>query len=87
MTTAGFEPVHGTDGIAPGGRGIIRNCWFGKTQGYNDSIDFTGGTATGRLIAGGEGRRVIRPMFAGQNPAPTEQAMRHRLRRDGLWFR
>lgn len=46
-----------------------------------------GDEAAGRLIAGGEGRRVIRPMFAGQNPAPTEQAMRHRLRRDGLWFR
>ena len=43
--------------------------------------------AVARLIKGGEGRRVIRPIFAGQNPPATEQAMRHRLRRDGLWFR
>ncbi len=49
-STAGFEPVHGTDGIAPGGRGIIRNCWFGKTQGYNDSIDFSGGNRPGPIL-------------------------------------
>ncbi len=49
-STAGFEPVHGTGGIAPGGRGIIRNCWFGKTQGYNDSIDFTGGNRPGPIL-------------------------------------
>lgn len=46
-----------------------------------------GDEAVARLIKGGEGRRVIRPIFAGQNPPATEQAMRHRLRRDGLWFR
>ena len=49
-STAGFEPVHGTGGIAAGGRGIIRNCWFGKTQGYNDSIDFTGGNRPGPVL-------------------------------------
>ncbi|HRT56487.1 MAG TPA: lamin tail domain-containing protein [Candidatus Paceibacterota bacterium] len=41
--SAGFELVHGTGGIKAGGRGIIRNCFFGKPVGYNDVIDFTGG--------------------------------------------
>lgn len=49
-STAEFEPVHGTGGIAAGGRGIIRNCTFGKTMGYNDSIDFTGGNRPGPIL-------------------------------------
>ncbi len=49
-STAAFEPVHGSGGIAAGGRGIIRNCWFGKTMGYNDSIDFTGGNRPGPVL-------------------------------------
>lgn len=40
---AGFELVHGTGGIKTGGRGIVRDCFFGGTFGYNDIMDFTGG--------------------------------------------
>ena len=40
---AAFELVHGTAGIKTGGRGIIRDCFFGAVNGYNDVIDFTGG--------------------------------------------
>lgn len=43
--------------------------------------------AVQRLIAEGEGRSRIRPMFDGENPPPTEKATRQRLRRAGLWFR
>lgn len=42
-TTAAFELVHGTGGIKAGGRGIVRECFFGGTSGYNDIMDFTGG--------------------------------------------
>ena len=49
-STASFEPVHGSGGIAPGGQAIIRRCWFGKTLGYSDSIDFTGGNRPGPIL-------------------------------------
>jgi hypothetical protein len=42
-TTAAFELVHGTGGIKAGGRGIVRDSFFGTTTGYNDIMDFTGG--------------------------------------------
>ena len=42
-STAPFELVHGTGGIKAGGRGIVRDCFFGTTSGYNDIMDFTGG--------------------------------------------
>jgi hypothetical protein len=48
--TTGFEPLHGTGGIAAGGHGIIRNCVFGLTQGYFDTIDFTGGNRPGPIL-------------------------------------
>ncbi|MDB6071219.1 MAG: exported protein of unknown function, partial [Verrucomicrobiales bacterium] len=48
--TGSFEPVHGTGGIAAGGQGVIRRCRFGKTSGYNDSIDFTGGNRPGPIL-------------------------------------
>lgn len=41
--TAAFELTHGTLGIKAGGRGIVRDCFFGKTLGYNDVFDFSGG--------------------------------------------
>jgi hypothetical protein len=41
--TTGFELLHGGSGIKSGGRGIIRDSFFGKTIGYNDAMDFTGG--------------------------------------------
>lgn len=37
-----FELVHGADGIKKQGRGIFRNCFFGKVHGYTDAMDFTG---------------------------------------------
>lgn len=42
-TTAAFELVHGTGGIKSGGRGIVRDCFFGSSTGYNDIMDFTSG--------------------------------------------
>ena len=41
--TTAFELLHGTGGIKSGGRGIVRDCFFGTTIGYNDVMDFTGG--------------------------------------------
>jgi hypothetical protein len=42
--TAGFELLHGNGGIKSGGRGIVRDCFFGvTTSGNNDVMDFTGG--------------------------------------------
>jgi hypothetical protein len=38
-----FELVHGTGGIKAGGRGIVRDSFFGHTNGYSDAMDFTGG--------------------------------------------
>ncbi len=58
-TTAGFEPVHGTLGVKAGGRGIFRQCWFGKVTGYNDALDFTGGQRPGPVL------QVIDCAFAG----------------------
>ncbi len=60
-STAGFEPVHGSSGIAAGGRAIVRDCWFGKTQGYNDTIDFTGGNRPGPIL------HVINCVFTGSD--------------------
>jgi hypothetical protein len=42
-TTTQFELLHGAGGIKSGGRGIVRDSFFGSTTGYNDIIDFTGG--------------------------------------------
>lgn len=41
--TDAFELIHGTGGIKAGGRGIVRDCFFGAANGYNDVMDFTGG--------------------------------------------
>lgn len=41
--TDAFELVHGTGGIKALGRGIVRDCFFGAANGYNDVMDFTGG--------------------------------------------
>ena len=41
--STGFELAHGTGGIKAGGRGVFLRNYFGRTQGYNDVIDFTGG--------------------------------------------
>lgn len=48
--TASFEPAHGTGGIPTGGRGIIRDCYFGKASGYNDVFDFTGGNRPAPIL-------------------------------------
>ena len=41
--TTPFELCHGTGGIKSGGHGIFSRNFFGKTIGYNDVVDFTGG--------------------------------------------
>ncbi len=41
-TTGEFEPVHGSGGVKAGGRAIVRECFFGSSDGYSDIIDFTG---------------------------------------------
>lgn len=38
-----FELLHGSGGIKTGGRGIVRDSFFGTTIGYYDVMDFTGG--------------------------------------------
>ena len=57
--TAAFELVHGTGGIAAGGEGIIRDCWFGVANGYNDVVDFTGGNRPGPIL------QVLNNVFTG----------------------
>ncbi len=49
-TPAGFEPVHGSGGIKSGGRGIVRDSFFGSTTNYNDIMDFTGGNRPNQPI-------------------------------------
>jgi hypothetical protein len=49
-TTAGFELVHGAGGIKSGGRGIVRDSFFGSTTNYNDIMDFTGGNRPNQPI-------------------------------------
>lgn len=49
-STAPFELLHGTGGIKNGGRGIVRDCYFGSTSGYNDIMDFTGGNRPNQPI-------------------------------------
>jgi hypothetical protein len=48
--TTGFELAHGTGGIRPGGRGVFLRNFFGRAQGYNDVIDFTGGNRPGPIL-------------------------------------
>lgn len=45
---AGNEPVH-FSGMPANGHALIKNCVFGAPQGYNDSIDFTGGNRPGPI--------------------------------------
>jgi uncharacterized repeat protein (TIGR01451 family) len=49
-TTASFEPVHGTGGVKPGGRGLFLRNFFSPITGYNDSIDFSGGHRPGPIV-------------------------------------
>jgi hypothetical protein len=48
--TGAFEPVHGAQGIKSGGRGLFLRNFFGKTSGYNDTVDFTGGNRPGPVV-------------------------------------
>jgi len=48
--TSGFEMVHGTGGIKAGGHGVIMRSFFGAPNGYNDTIDFTGGNRPGPIV-------------------------------------
>ncbi|MCX8155774.1 MAG: lamin tail domain-containing protein [Verrucomicrobiae bacterium] len=45
-----LEPVHGTGGIKPGGRGLFYRNYFGAVTGYNDTVDFTGGKRPGPIL-------------------------------------
>jgi hypothetical protein len=49
-SSAGFELIHGNGGIKAGGRGIVRDSFFGNTTGANDIMDFTGGNRPGQPI-------------------------------------
>ena len=40
--TASFEMLRGSGGIKAGGRGIIRDSFFGSAMGYSDAVDYTG---------------------------------------------
>jgi hypothetical protein len=59
--TAGIEQVHGTGGIRAGGRGIILRNFFGRTIGYNDTIDFTGGNRPNPIL------QIIDNVFMGSD--------------------
>jgi hypothetical protein len=41
--TASFEMVKGTGSIKSGGRGIVRDSFFGRAKGHSDALDFAGG--------------------------------------------
>jgi hypothetical protein len=49
-----FEGVHGAAAPSPGGRAIVRDCFFGKIHSipsdYNDVLDFTGGNRPGTIF-------------------------------------
>ncbi len=49
-TTASIEPIHGTGGIRTGGHGVFVRNFCGKVNGYNDTIDFTGGNRPGPIV-------------------------------------
>ena len=59
--TAAFEPVHGSGGLKAGGRGIFLRNFFGRVNGYNDSLDFTGGNRPGPIL------QVINNVFMGSD--------------------
>lgn len=48
--SAAIEPVHGTGGIKAGGRGLFYRNYFGAVNGYNDTVDFTGGNRPGPIL-------------------------------------
>ncbi|MFO1514816.1 MAG: hypothetical protein U1F83_18210 [Verrucomicrobiota bacterium] len=50
QATAQFEPVHGTGGIRSDGQGILLRNFFGKANGYNDVVDFTGGNRPAPIL-------------------------------------
>src|SRR6185295_3561964 len=59
--TGSFEPVHGTQGIKAGGRGIVQRNFWGRISGYNDAFDFTGGNRPGPIL------QVLNNVFAGSD--------------------
>ncbi len=44
------EMLHGVNGIPAGGYGIFRDNYFGRTWGFNDTIDFTGGQRPSAIL-------------------------------------
>lgn len=65
--TRSFELIHGSGPIPAGGRGIIRDCFFGKPMSvwpsgsFNDTIDFTGGNRPGPII------QILNNVFVGSD--------------------
>jgi len=65
--TRTFELIHGNGPIPAGGRGIIRDCFFGKPMSiwpdgsFNDTIDFTGGNRTSPII------QILNNVFVGSD--------------------
>lgn len=60
-STAAFEPIHGSSGVRADGRALFLRNFVGRTLGYNDSIDFTGGNRPGPII------QVIDNVFTGSD--------------------
>ena len=60
-TTAAFEPIHGASGVKAGGRAIFVRNFHGRTLGYNDTIDFTGGNRPGPIL------HVLDSVFTGSD--------------------
>jgi len=59
--TAGFELCHGTGGVRTDGHGLFLRNFFGKANGYNDVVDFTGSQRgnpivhfIGNVVTGGD---------------------------------
>ena len=57
--TSAPEMLHGVNGIRPGGHAIFRDNYFGRTYGFNDTIDFTGGQRPGPIL------QIINNIFDG----------------------
>ena len=59
FATSAPEMLHGVNGIPFGGHGIFRDNYFGRTWGFNDTIDFTGGQRPGAIL------QIINNIFDG----------------------
>ena len=58
-TNGAPEMLHGVNGLPSGGYGIFRDNYFGRTWGFSDTIDFTGGQRPGPIL------QIINNVFDG----------------------